>query len=94
VKGQKDRVLPVIEKLLKLIQQYLAALKPEKYLIEGQNKGEPYSTTSLENIFHKYLGFVIKNVSCQNARVNSTKNRVMKNQKTLSCSFNLNRKNN
>jgi len=28
-------------------------------------------------------------VSCQNARVNSTKNRVMKNQKTLSCSFNL-----
>jgi len=33
-------------------------------------------------------------VSCQNARVNSTKNRVMKNQKTLSCSFNLNRKNN
>ena len=29
-------------------------------------------------------------VSCQNARVNSTKNRVMKNQKTLSCSFNLN----
>ena len=35
-----------------------------------------------------------KRVSCQNARVNSTKNRVMKNQKTLSCSFNLNRKNN
>jgi len=35
-----------------------------------------------------------KIVSCQNARVNSTKNRVMKNQKTLSCSFNLNRKNN
>jgi len=35
-----------------------------------------------------------KLVSCQNARVNSTKNRVMKNQKTLSCSFNLNRKNN
>ena len=61
MKGQKDRILPVSEKLLKLIQQYLAALKPEKYLIEGQNKGEPYSTTSLENIFHKYLGFVIKN---------------------------------
>ena len=35
-----------------------------------------------------------KIVSCQNARVNSTKNRVMKNQKTLSCSFNLNRKDN
>ena len=41
MKGQKDRILPVSEKLLKLIQQYLAALKPEKYLIEGQNKGEP-----------------------------------------------------
>jgi len=39
-------------------------------------------------------GFGNINVSCQNARVNSTNNRVMKNQKTLSCSFILNRKNN
>jgi integrase/recombinase XerD len=34
---------------------------PEVYLIEGQNKREPYSETSLEKIFHKYLGSVIKN---------------------------------
>jgi len=38
VKGQKDRVLPVSEKLLKLIQQYLAALKPEKYLYCERDK--------------------------------------------------------
>jgi len=47
------------------------------------------------NIWFNYsLNKLKEKVSCQNARVNSTKNRVMKNQKTLSCSFNLNRKNN
>ena len=30
-------------------------------MIAGQYKGEPYSETSLEKIFHNYLGTVIKN---------------------------------
>jgi integrase/recombinase XerD len=59
-KGQKDRVLPLSDKLFEQIKKYYFAYKPAVYLIEGQNKGEPYSETSLEKIFHKYLGEIIK----------------------------------
>ncbi|NVN96498.1 MAG: tyrosine-type recombinase/integrase [Bacteroidetes bacterium] len=60
-KGQKDRVLPISNKLLEQIKKYYFVYKPEVYLIEGQNKGEVYSETSLEKIFHKYLDEVVKN---------------------------------
>jgi len=60
-KGQKDRVLPVSDKLMNMIIRYYKMFLPEKYLIEGQFKGEKYSESSLENIFHKYMGRVIKN---------------------------------
>lgn len=59
-KGQKDRVLPLSDKILDLIIRYYKMYRPVKYLIEGQIR-EKYSETSLENIFHKYLGRVIKN---------------------------------
>ncbi len=60
-KGQKDRVLPLSDKLLEQIKKYYFVYKPEIFLIEGQSKGEPYSETSLEKIFHKYFGDVLKN---------------------------------
>jgi site-specific recombinase XerD len=60
-KGQKDRVLPLSDKLLEQIKKYYFAYKPLVYLIEGQEKGKPYGETSLEKIFHKYSGEVIKN---------------------------------
>ncbi len=60
-KGQKDRVLPLSDKLLEQIKKYFFAYKPSVYLIEGQKKGMPYGETSLEKIFHKYLGEIIKN---------------------------------
>ena len=59
-KGQKDRVLPISEKLINLLKRYYKAYKPKEYLIEGQNKGKPYSTGSLEKIFHKNLDKIIK----------------------------------
>lgn len=59
-KGRKDRVLPISDKLLEQIKKYYFAYKPSIYLIEGQNRGEPYGETSLEKIFHKYLGTVLK----------------------------------
>jgi hypothetical protein len=34
--------------------------RSDKYLIEGQLKGTPYSETTLDKIFHKYLGRVYK----------------------------------
>ena len=60
-KGQKDRVLPVSEKLMKMIIRYYKMYRPSTYLIEGQFKGSNYSETSLEKIFHKYLGKIYKN---------------------------------
>jgi len=60
-KGQKDRVLPVSEKLMNMIIKYYRMYKPLNYLVEGQLKGEKYSETSLEKIFHKYLDKVYKN---------------------------------
>lgn len=60
-KGNKDRQLPLSEKLLGLINKYMAAFRPENYLIEGQVPGKPYSATSLENIFHKAILSVQKN---------------------------------
>ncbi len=60
-KGQKDRVLPVSEKIMNLIIKYYRVYRPIKFLIEGQLKGESYSETSLEKIFHKYLCKVYKN---------------------------------
>ncbi|MFA6713416.1 MAG: tyrosine-type recombinase/integrase [Bacteroidales bacterium] len=60
-KGQKDRVLPVSEKLMKMIIKYYKLYRPSTYLIEGQIKGNAYSETSLEKIFHKYLAKVYKN---------------------------------
>lgn len=59
-KGQKDRVLPVSEKMMQIIIKYYKMYKPTVYLIEGQVKGQKYSETSLENIFHKYLGMICK----------------------------------
>ena len=62
-KGQKDRVLPLSDKLMDMIIRYYKMYRPKKYLIEGQSPGEQYSETSIENIFHKYLGKIIKNHS-------------------------------
>jgi len=54
-------VLPVSEKMMQIIIKYYKMYKPTVYLIEGQVKGQKYSETSLENIFHKYLGMIYKN---------------------------------
>jgi integrase/recombinase XerD len=60
-KGQKDRVLPLGNKLAGLLKKYIPAYKPKTYLIEGANPGEKYSETSLENIFHKNFAKVKEN---------------------------------
>jgi len=54
-KGKKDRLIPISENLLNKIKAYYKAYKPVKYLIEGQVEGNPYSVTSLQNIFNKAL---------------------------------------
>lgn len=59
-KGRKDRVLPVPEKVMKLIITYYKAYKPQVYLFESDKPGKPYSASSLRNIFHKNLSKVLK----------------------------------
>ncbi|MCD6178282.1 MAG: tyrosine-type recombinase/integrase [Bacteroidales bacterium] len=55
-KGFKDRTLPLPKQLKKLIINYYRAYRPKEFLIESLEKGIPYSTASLQNIFKKYFG--------------------------------------
>ena len=50
-KGFKDRLVPVSDKTIEMIDCYLTRYKPQKYLFEGQWAGEMYSATSLERVF-------------------------------------------
>jgi integrase/recombinase XerD len=47
-KGKKDRVVPLLEKILPILRQYYKLYKPPIWLFEVQNKGEKYSARSLE----------------------------------------------
>jgi hypothetical protein len=50
-KGFKDRLVPISDKTIEMIDCYLSRYKPEKYLFEGQWPKEMYSTASLERVF-------------------------------------------
>ena len=60
-KGKKDRILPLPERLEKMILDYIKLKQPQTWLIEGDIKGRPYSATSLQNIFGKDMMRVKKN---------------------------------
>jgi integrase/recombinase XerD len=49
-KGFRDRVVPLSEKTIEMIDTYIKHYKPEKYLFEGQWPGEMYSPNSLEKV--------------------------------------------
>ena len=51
-KGKKDRIVGLSPVLLVMLREYWKHAKPSSqgYLFEGQNKGEPYSTRSLQMI--------------------------------------------
>lgn len=54
-KGKKDRVVLLAEKILPILRQYYKLYKPAIWLFEGQQKGEPYSARSLENVLKQAL---------------------------------------
>lgn len=62
-KGKKDRTLPMSDKVYEMIKRYYKAYKPEKFLFEGSKKGQKYSATSLQNVFHKHMDRVKPNNS-------------------------------
>lgn len=49
-KGKKDRIAPISEKIIEMLREYYIQYKPEKWLFEGQNKGEQYSEQSLQSV--------------------------------------------
>jgi integrase/recombinase XerD len=50
-KGNKDRVVPVPESILQLLNEYAMAFTPKVYLFEGQFEGDPYTERSLQQVF-------------------------------------------
>jgi integrase/recombinase XerD len=54
-KGKKDRIVPLSEKILKMLREYYALYKPKKWLFEGQIPGEQYDERSLSNVLKQCL---------------------------------------
>jgi integrase/recombinase XerD len=52
-KGKKDRMVILSQGILELLRKYYTSYKPKYWLFEGQYKDEPYSTRSLQMIFHR-----------------------------------------
>ncbi len=49
-KGKKDRVIPISDKTIALLREYYKAYRPKTWLFEGQEAGEQYSETSLQEV--------------------------------------------
>lgn len=54
-KGKKDRITPISEKLIGMLQEYYINFKPTIFLFEGQVIGEKYSERSLELVLKKSI---------------------------------------
>lgn len=54
-KGRKDRIAPLSHKVIDLLRDYYKACKPQTFLFEGHNKGEPYDERSLQNVLKQSL---------------------------------------
>jgi integrase/recombinase XerD len=52
-KGKKDRTVVLSQGILELLLKYRNVYEPKDWLFEGQYKNEPYSTRSLQQIFHR-----------------------------------------
>ena len=68
-KGNKDRIIPLSEKLLKMLRQYYKEFSPKEYLFEGQ-KGGKYTSSSFNKLLKsaaKKAG-IIKNITAHTLR--------------------------
>lgn len=50
-KGDKDRIVPLSDKILQLLREYFKQYRPTKWLFEGQIAGTQYTETSLNKVF-------------------------------------------
>lgn len=49
-KGNKDRIVPISERIIEMLRQYFLAAKPTTFLFEGSRPGEPYSEGSIQKV--------------------------------------------
>lgn len=49
-KGKKDRMVPVSEKIIRLLREYYSSERPKVYLFEGNKLEQTYSPTSLQEV--------------------------------------------
>jgi integrase/recombinase XerD len=54
-KGRKDRIAPLSDKLIAMLREYYTMYKPKTWLFEGQEKGEQYTGSSLQEVLKKAI---------------------------------------
>jgi len=54
-KGNKDRVVPLSEKIILMLRDYYKSYHPTTWLFEGDQAGNRYTETSLQHIFKQAL---------------------------------------
>ncbi len=54
-KGNRDRVIPISEKIIEMLREYYKAYRPKVWLFEGARAGQKYSEQSLQSVFKKSL---------------------------------------
>ena len=52
-KGNKDRIVPLSDKILQMLREYFKQYRPQRWLFEGQQAGVQYTETSLNHIFQR-----------------------------------------
>ncbi|MDO9580230.1 MAG: tyrosine-type recombinase/integrase [Bacteroidales bacterium] len=54
-KGKKDRIVPISDKIIKLLEEYWISYRTVNWLFGGQVKGSRYSEKSLESVLKQSL---------------------------------------
>ena len=54
-KGNKDRVVPITQKVIEMLRDYYRLYSPKVWLFEGVNAGERYSEQSLQGVLRQAL---------------------------------------
>ena len=54
-KGRKDRVVPISDKVIEMLEEYYKLYKPKVWLFEGQVEGQQYNEQSLQSVFKQAL---------------------------------------
>jgi integrase/recombinase XerD len=54
-KGNKDRVVPISDKTIEMLNEYIRLFKPKVWLFEGSVSGEKYSEQSLQCVLKQAI---------------------------------------